>query len=43
MADGELRLKLSRAARGLVEDRFGHRVAADVFGRILVEAVDAAA
>lgn len=41
IADGALRLKLSRAARGLVEDRFGHRVAADVFGRILLEAVDA--
>jgi hypothetical protein len=24
-----------------VEDRFGHRVAADVFGRILVEASEA--
>lgn len=43
IADGDLRLKLSRAARALVEDRFGHRVAADVFGRILVEAVEAAA
>ncbi|MDR7295161.1 glycosyltransferase involved in cell wall biosynthesis [Pelomonas aquatica] len=42
IADGALRLKLSRAARGLVEDRFGHRVAADVFGRILIEAVEAA-
>lgn len=41
IADGDLRLKLSRAARTLVEDRFGHRVAADVFGRILVEAVQA--
>jgi len=41
LADGALRLKLSRAARELVEDRFGHRVAADVFGRILVEAVEA--
>lgn len=40
--DGALRLKLSRAARQLVEARFGHRVAADVFGRILVEAVEAA-
>lgn len=38
IADDTLRLKLSRAARALVEDRFGHRVAADVFGRILVEA-----
>lgn len=43
IADGALRLKLSRAARGLVEDRFGHRVAADVFGRILLEAADAVA
>jgi len=42
IADGALRLKLSRAARELVEDRFGHRVAADVFGRILIEAVEAA-
>ncbi|MEO6277427.1 glycosyltransferase family 4 protein [Roseateles sp.] len=42
-ADGALRLKLSRAARALVEDRFGHRVAADVFGRILVEAAEAVA
>lgn len=42
LADDTLRLKLSRAARSLVEDRFGHRVAADVFGRILVEAVEAA-
>ena len=42
IADGTLRLKLSRAARELVEDRFGHRVAADVFGRILVEAAEAA-
>ena len=42
IADGALRLKLSRAARALVEDRFGHRVAADAFGRILVEAVQAA-
>lgn len=41
IADGALRLKLSRAARELVEDRFGHRVAADVFGRILVEAHEA--
>lgn len=43
LADGALRLKLSRAARGLVEDRFGHRVAADVFGRILFEAAEAVA
>jgi len=43
IADGALRLKLSRAARELVEAQFGHRVAADVFGRILVEAVEAAA
>ncbi|MCE4557560.1 glycosyltransferase family 4 protein [Roseateles cellulosilyticus] len=43
LADGQLRLKLSRAARDLVEARFGHRVAADVFGRILVEAVEAEA
>ncbi|MFG6461614.1 glycosyltransferase family 4 protein [Roseateles sp. DXS20W] len=41
IADGALRLKLSRAARELVEDRFGHRVAADVFGRILLEAAAA--
>lgn len=41
LGDGALRLKLSSAARELVEDRFGHRVAADVFGRILVEAVEA--
>lgn len=38
LADEALRLKLSRAARSLVEDRFGHRVAADVFGAVLVEA-----
>lgn len=38
LADDALRLKLSRAARSLVEDRFGHRVAADVFGAILLEA-----
>jgi glycosyltransferase involved in cell wall biosynthesis len=43
IADGALRLKLSRAARELVEARFGHRVAAQVFGRILLEAVEAAA
>jgi glycosyltransferase involved in cell wall biosynthesis len=43
VADGGLRLKLSRAARELVEARFGHRVAAEVFGRILLEAVEAAA
>lgn len=43
IADGTLRLKLSRAARELVEAQFGHRVAAEVFGRILVEAVEAAA
>jgi glycosyltransferase involved in cell wall biosynthesis len=43
IADGGLRLKLSRAARELVEVRFGHRVAAEVFGRILLEAVEAAA
>lgn len=43
IADGTLRLKLSRAARQLVEARFGHRVAADVFGRILIEATEAAA
>jgi glycosyltransferase involved in cell wall biosynthesis len=43
IADGGLRLKLSRAARELVEARFGHRVAAEVFGRILLEAVEAAA
>ncbi|MGQ3052072.1 MAG: glycosyltransferase family 4 protein [Roseateles sp.] len=43
IADGALRLKLSRAARELVEGRFGHRVAAEVFGRILVEAVEASA
>lgn len=43
IADGALRLKLSRAARELVEARFGHRVAAEVFGRVLVEAVEAAA
>jgi glycosyltransferase involved in cell wall biosynthesis len=42
IADGTLRLKLSRAARELVEARFGHRVAADVFGQILLEAVEAA-
>jgi glycosyltransferase involved in cell wall biosynthesis len=40
IADGALRLKLSRAARELVEAQFGHRVAADVFGRILREAVE---
>lgn len=43
LADGALRLRLSQAARELVEARFGHRVAAEVFGRILVEAVEAAA
>ncbi len=41
IADGVLRLKLSRAARELVEAQFGHRVAAEVFGRILVEAAEA--
>ena len=40
IADGALRLKLSRAARELVEARFGHRVAAEAFGRILVEAIE---
>jgi glycosyltransferase involved in cell wall biosynthesis len=39
LADRDLRLSISRAARGLVEERFGHRVAADAFGRILMEAV----
>lgn len=43
LADGALRSKLSRAARELVEERFGHRVAAEVFGRILIEAVEAQA
>lgn len=43
LRDGALRLKLSQAARQLVEGQFGHRVAAEVFGRILVEAVEAAA
>ncbi|KQW43211.1 MULTISPECIES: glycosyltransferase family 4 protein [unclassified Roseateles] len=43
IADGALRLKLSRAARELVEARFGHRVAAEVFACILVEAVEASA
>jgi len=43
LADGALRLRLSRAARALVEARFGHRVAAEVFERILLEAVEAAA
>ncbi len=43
LADSALRLKLSSAARGLVEDRFGHRVAADAFGAILREAAEAAA
>jgi glycosyltransferase involved in cell wall biosynthesis len=38
LADAGLRVKLSRAARELVESQFGHRVAADVFGDILVEA-----
>lgn len=42
IADAALRLKLSRAARELVEAQFGHRVAADVFGRILMEAHEAA-
>ncbi len=41
IADGALRLKLSRAARELVEAQFGHRVAAEVFGRILIEAAEA--
>lgn len=41
LADDALRLRLSQAARALVEARFGHRVAADVFGRILLEAVAA--
>lgn len=41
-SDPGLGLQLSRAARELVEARFGHRVAADVFGRILIEAVEAA-
>ncbi len=42
IADAALRLKLSRAARELVEAQFGHRVAAEVFGRILLEAAQAA-
>lgn len=41
IADGALRLRLSRAARELVEAQFGHRVAAEAFGRILLEAVAA--
>lgn len=41
LGDAPLRLRLSQAARALVEDRFGHRVAAEVFGRILREAVAA--
>lgn len=40
LGDGTLRLKLARAARELVESRFGHRVAAEVFGRVLIEAVE---
>jgi glycosyltransferase involved in cell wall biosynthesis len=43
LGDGTLRLKLARAARELVESRFGHRVAAEVFGRVLIEAVEVAA
>ena len=43
LADGALRLKLSRAARELVEARFGHRVAAEAFGQILFEAMEAVA
>ena len=43
IADGPLRVKLSRAARELVEARFGHRVAAEVFAGILREAAEAAA
>ena len=42
LSDAGLGLQLSRAARELVEARFGHRVAADVFGSILIEAVEAA-
>ena len=42
LADGALRMQLSCAARELVESRFGHRVAAEAFGRILVEAVGVA-
>ncbi|CAM4050386.1 glycosyltransferase family 4 protein [Roseateles saccharophilus] len=41
LADAALRLQLSRAARELVEVQFGHRVAAEAFGRILIEAVEA--
>lgn len=41
LADGGLRLKLSRTARQLVEDRFGHRAAASVFERICLDALHA--
>lgn len=34
LRDAELRLRISRSARSLVEERFGHRVAAAVFERI---------
>jgi glycosyltransferase involved in cell wall biosynthesis len=40
-ANPALRVKLSQAARALVETKFGHRVAAEVFGRILLEAAQA--
>lgn len=38
--DAELRLHLSKAARSLVQDRFGHRVAAAVFAGVLDEALE---
>ncbi|MFG6466420.1 glycosyltransferase family 4 protein [Roseateles sp. BYS87W] len=41
LRDTVLRLKLSRAARELVESQFGHRVASQVFAQILHEAVEA--
>ena len=39
LTNGDLRLALSRQARHLVEERFGHQVAANVFERICLDAI----
>ncbi len=40
LRDASLRERLSREARACMEERFGHRVAADVFERICLHAVE---
>ena len=43
LRDGQLRGELSRRARGCVEEKFGHRVAATVFEGICIKALDRSA